>query len=247
MRILIDLAAASPALGIALDEAFLESVRTGAEGILRIWVNDRAAVIGRSQSLRAEVDLDAATALGIPAIRRISGGGAVYHYPGNMNISLIGSFRGSVGDIFRRCGERLADGVAALGLPVSPLGSSLLWGGRKIGGAAQARRGSAVLYHSTLLVEPADVPMDRILRAMQPGYRSDAVRSRPAETIPLAEACRRPIPLEEAADAIVGRLAAAFADGSGRRRVAGPYPEEVGRARRLAEAKYGDPAWNQSV
>jgi len=247
MRILIDLDPTAPAEGLALDEALFRSVRSGREGVVRIWVNDRAAVIGRSQSMNAEVDLAEAAASGIPALRRISGGGAVYHYPGNLNVTVVGLLRGAVDAVFRRCGDSIADGVATLGIRVSPEGSALFWRDRKVAGAAQARRGTTVLYHSTLLVQGSDLPMDRILRAMRPGYRSDAVGSRASPTISLEEACRRRIGIDQTAEAVLWRITDVLRGESVPRRVQGPLPEESAIASELAATKYRDPAWNQSA
>lgn len=191
IRLLVDLVPCAPAAGLALEEALFETARAGGEDSLRIWVNDRAVVIGRSQGAASEVDLPAARDLGIPVLRRLSGGGAVYHYPGNLNVSLClrdGRPLGGVAEAFARLGGTLARGLAAFGPGVTLAENSLLIDRRKVGGAAQARRGASLLYHTTLLVEPDAIPMERLLLALRTGYRPTRVPSRPRPTTTLVEA-----------------------------------------------------------
>ena len=244
MRLIFDLAAAAPALGLALDEVLFESVREGGEGVTRLWVNERSVIIGRSQGIAAEVDLARARTEGIPVLRRISGGGAVYHYPGNLNVSVMPGPEarpGSVRDVFLRLGDAIRVGLASLSLDIDVSGNRLLLAGRKLGGAAQARRGGCVLYHTTLLVRPADRPIGRLLMAHRQDYHASGVSSRPEETTTLAEALGRPLSTEEAVNAVVTGLANGFE--LARDTVTKLESE---RARSLADIKYGSLAWNAS-
>ena len=244
MRLIVDLTAAAPALGLALDEVLFESVRKSGEGATRFWVNERSVIIGRSQGIGAEVDLARARTEGIPVLRRISGGGAVYHYPGNLNVSVTlgsGIETGSVRDVYQRLGSAIRVGLASLSLGIDVSGNRLLIAGRKVGGAAQARRGSCVLYHATLLVRPADRPIERLLMAHRRDYHPNGVASRPEETMTLAEALGRSLSTKEAVNAVVTGFAAGFK----------LMPDTVtkaehDRALRLADTKYGSSAWNAS-
>src|SRR3546814_5537687 len=75
----------APALHMALDEVMLDDVAAGRRPpTLRIWEwAGSAVVMGRFQSLRNEVDAQAARRHGIEVVRRISGGGAMFIEPGN--------------------------------------------------------------------------------------------------------------------------------------------------------------------
>ncbi|BAL80295.1 lipoate--protein ligase family protein [Caldisericum exile] len=57
--------------------------------ILRFWVNSPSVIIGKFQKVEYEVNLDLAQSLGIPVLRRFSGGGAVYHDEGVLNMTII--------------------------------------------------------------------------------------------------------------------------------------------------------------
>jgi len=244
LRALLNLRPVDPRLGLAIDEALLDTIRLGGEDALRLWVNDRCAVVGRSQSLAAEVDLHRAAACSVPALRRISGGGAVYHYPGNLNLSVIlsdGASLGNVRDLFRRFGGCIAEALARWNVDVTVHEHTLCIGERKLAGAAQARRGRALLYHSTLLLEPDSGEMAALLRAMRTGYHSPGTPSQPRPTVSLAEICSRPPSREEVADA----LCRTVADHLNRTTVVGSLAGEArALSRRLATTKYGSDAWN---
>jgi lipoate-protein ligase A len=247
MRLLIDLEPVDPRRGLATDEALLESIRSGAEAAVRLWVNDRAVIVGRSQPVSDEVDSAFAVQSGIPVLRRISGGGTVYHYPGNLNVSIVlrnGRRIGSVPGAFRFFGGAIATALAGVCPAISSDENDLHIGAAKVGGAAQARRGDALLYHTTLLVGPANVPMERLLLAMRPGYRPRRVASRSRRTVSLSEAIGRDLSLEEVAEIVAPAISEALSEPLVARCLDDDEERAVGR---LVANKYGDPRWNQSL
>lgn len=246
MRLLIDLDPLDPRRGLATDEALLEAVRGGGEDAVRLWVNGRAVVVGRSQSVADEVDLGFSARRGIPVLRRISGGGTVYHYPGNLNVSVLlrdGRRIGSVRDAFSTFGEAIAAVLGELCPGIAAAENDLLIGGAKVGGAAQARRGDALLYHTSLLVGPVDVPMESLLLALRSGYRPRRVRSRPRETVSLSEAAGRKLPMDRVAEILIAALYGAL---PGAPVGASLSEEEEQRVRWLTAHKYGDRQWNRA-
>jgi len=247
MRIVIDLKTEVPAVGLALDEILLEDARDGREGTVRFWVNDRAVIIGRSQMLADEVDVEAAVRERVPMIRRISGGGAVVHYPGNLNMSLVvgdGRRLGSVEQAFHGIGSALVRGLKRICVPASARGSGLYVGDAKIGGAAQARRGSAALYHTTILVRRCPIPLERLLLALRSGYRPRGVASQPHRITSLEDVIGRPATLPEVVGAIRCELVSALTESA--MAEAQLDPVERKRAQTLAQSKYKRWAWTAS-
>jgi len=245
LRLIVDLDPIDPALGLALEEALLGSIKNGGDGILRLWVNDRSVIIGRSQSIESEVDLSRLRDLSIPVIRRISGGGAVYHYPGNLNLSLFLPVTGCLGAIHRTyeiIGQAIASELSQLGIDAREEGNVIMLGKKKIAGAAQVRRGNILLYHTTLLVTPSPIPVESVLLAMQGAYESSFVASHPRPVTSLSqvsagitlESLVRPL-----SDAIAGLLGHGLEQGDYTK-------EELGYAKRLQIDKYGRDEWNLS-
>lgn len=244
MRWLVDLQPCRPEFGLALDEVLLESLRHGGPETVRVWINDRAIVVGRSQAVHDEVDEASARQHGFPVLRRISGGGTVVHYRDNLNISAVvrerPGWRG-VEDVFSAFGEALASGMTRWSGSFRAHENGIYASELKVGGAAQARRGRAILYHSTLMVQPCRVPFDVLLRALRPGYDAAAPASKPRPVISVSEVVRRPV------DA--GEVTAAAREGLERRLqlelCAGAWTDaERAAADALTERKYGRREWN---
>jgi lipoate---protein ligase len=153
---LIDLAlrssGADPYRNLALEESLLERGR-GAECLLFVYVDSPCLVIGRNQNPWAE----ASEGCELPVLRRVSGGGAVYHDGGNLNWSLL------VPRALHDRDRELALVVRALrdlGVEAieGPRGGLFLAGegpyaGAKISGTARRIAFDRVLHHGTLLVD----------------------------------------------------------------------------------------------
>jgi lipoate-protein ligase A len=158
----------------AIDEVLTRAVGTGRrEPTLRFWDRRQPeVVIGRFQSVRNEVDEDAARELNIPITRRITGGGAMYvEVPNVITYSLYVPLDLVAGMSFVESYAFLDHWVIralqSLGIdawyePINDITSS----GGKIGGAAQARRFGAVLHHTTMSY---DINSDRMLRVLRIG------------------------------------------------------------------------------
>lgn len=162
------------ALHMALDEVITQDVSDGVRApTLRIWEWQQAAVvIGRFQSLRNEIEPEGAARHGIKVVRRISGGGAMFIEPGNtITYSLSVPRQFVAGMTFQESYEFLdawvIDALRSLGIDAwyQPLNDITSAGG-KIGGAAQARRGNAVLHHVTMAY---DIDADKMLEVLRIG------------------------------------------------------------------------------
>jgi len=156
---------------MAIDEAIL---RLNAErkipDTLRFWSwNPSAVSIGFFQSISREVDLDAAERFSIQVVRRITGGGAVFHdSEGELTYALICREDEVPDDIiesYRLICEGLINGFRAMGIEAEfrPV-NDIQVRGRKISGSAQTRRWGSVLQHGTILVSPNLQRMFEVLK-----------------------------------------------------------------------------------
>ncbi len=242
LRLILDLDPADPAFGLALEEVLLESARSGAD-TLRFWVNDRCVIVGRSQAVECEVDLSRLGELHIPVLRRISGGGAVYHYPGNLNVSLYLGYGRELGDVsqtYEALGGAIATALSQHTIAAHHDGNIIRVGCEKIAGAAQARRGASLLYHMSILIYPSKLPIDGLLLAMRTSYATEHVPSHPLPVRSLHE-ISSVVTVASVVDRISERMSAIL----GRRLQHGDYTQrELERAERLRGEKYGRDEWN---
>ena len=148
----------APLVNMALDEVLTLGVGCGERpSTVRIWGWDRRCVVlGRFQSVRNEVDEAAAREHGVEIVRRISGGGAMFIEPeGAITWSIYAPeelVRGmTFPESYAFFDAWVVDALRELGVDAwyQPLNDITSTGG-KVGGAAQARRGGAVLHHTTM-------------------------------------------------------------------------------------------------
>ncbi len=143
---------------MAIDEAILESVRDARSNpTIRFYRwNPCAVSIGRFQSMNDEVNVSRCTSEGVTCVRRITGGGAVYHdYDGELTYSIIGKevlFPKSIWESYRVICGRIIKGLGKIGINAefSPI-NDITVNGRKISGNAQTRREGVLLQHGTIL------------------------------------------------------------------------------------------------
>ncbi len=134
---------------LAVDEYFLDTLGPD-DMMLYFYVNSNAVIIGQGQNPWAECRLAEMDRDGVQLVRRITGGGAVFHDEGNLNFSFIAG-EGRY-DLDRQFGLIL-NAVRALGIPCEFSGrNDLLADGRKFSGNAFCKRGVIRQHHGTLLV-----------------------------------------------------------------------------------------------
>lgn len=159
---LIDMRVEDAYTQMATDESIAYARgREGTPNTVRLYRwNPSAVSVGYFQNLRDEVDLEACRRHGVDVIRRITGGGAVFHdYDGEITYSLIAPDdnpkipRDIISSYRLICGC-VVNGLGAMGLEAEfkPI-NDIITGGRKISGNAQTRRYGVVLQHGTVLVD----------------------------------------------------------------------------------------------
>ena len=238
----------APALNVALDEVLTRRVGAGERPpTVRFWGWAAPAIIlGRFQSVRNEVDEGAATARSVAIVRRITGGGAMFVQPDatiTYSIALPEehvaglSFPESYAALDGWVVETLrALGVDAWYAPLNDITSAE----GKIGGAAQARRGRAVLHHTTIAYEMNTDELARLLRTGKEKLSDKGIASAAKRVSPL----RRQTDL--AREAIVAALIDSFRERFGLTEGA-IGAEERAAAETLVATRYGNDAWTHDL
>lgn len=149
----------TPSFNLAAEE-YLFTQR--GESFFFLYRNDPSVIIGSNQAVVNEVDLDYCIEHDIRIIRRISGGGAVYHDRGNLNYSLLQDK--TEAPLSGRFLEPVVAVLRALSVPAEVGKRKDLWlKGRKISGTASHVSLSRELHHGTLLY---DTDLDALQRAL---------------------------------------------------------------------------------
>lgn len=169
---------------LGTDEWFLEHV--GPDDLaLYFYINENAVIIGRNQNPWAECDLNAMERDKVQLVRRITGGGAVYHDRGNLNFSFIAGINRYDQD---RQFRLILDAVRALGIPCEFTGrNDLVADGRKFSGNAFCMRSKVKQHHGTLLVSADLGKLQNYLRVDPRKLRSKGTKSVRARVCNLSE------------------------------------------------------------
>jgi len=180
-----------PALNFALEEHLLFELEDG-DRLLLLYQNEPSIVVGRFQNPWNECRTGLARREGIGVYRRISGGGAVVHGPGNLNFSFLN------GAPNPRREENLVDIVTALnglGLKLSInsrydlIAGSALHGGAefKVSGSAFRQSGGRAMHHGTLLVNADTLRIKQLLMRPPRQLKIRGVQSLPSPVINITE------------------------------------------------------------
>lgn len=172
---------------LAQDEYFLTHLPPDTH-LLYCYINDNAVIIGRNQNAFAECDLAAMNADSVQLVRRITGGGAVYHDCGNLNFSFL-----SPADCYDTDAqdEILLSALRSLGIDAERNGRNdiTLTDGRKFSGNAFGARAKNRLRHGTLLINSDLTRLQRYLTVSAKKLHAKGVASVRSRVCNLAEIC----------------------------------------------------------
>lgn len=165
-----------PRMNLALEEYLLRHVEVD-EPILLFYINEPSVIIGRNQNTLAEIDPDYIKANQIHVVRRLSGGGAVYHDLGNLNYSFITNGREDLHNFAKFAGPVLKV-LHQLGVDAELRGKSDLFANdKKISGNAQYATSGRMFSHGTLLFNTSIEHMLKALNPRQVKIESKAIQS----------------------------------------------------------------------
>ncbi|MBR2327124.1 MAG: lipoate--protein ligase [Clostridia bacterium] len=211
------------------------------EDIFYLWQNDNAVIIGKNQNAYSEIDLSYAEAHGIKVVRRLTGGGAVFHDNGNLNYTVIGKNDEESFGNYEKFSKTVIAYLKTLGVDAELSGrNDLLADGKKISGNAQCVRKGKIIHHGTLLFSSdlsrlSDVLRVNPLKLVDKGIKS--VKSRVANISDLTDKVNN---ITDFANGLYeyikqnGEDVAEYAF----------TEEDVSKTERLVKEKYGTREWN---
>ena len=154
----------NPKLNLALEEYALRNFDTSTDYLL-FYINEPSIIIGRNQNTLEEINQEYITENNIHVVRRISGGGAVYHDLGNLNFSFITNHDGKSISNFKKFTAPVIRVLNDMGVAAELKGrNDILVEEKKISGTAQFSTGKRMISHGTLLF---DTDMSEVSKALQ--------------------------------------------------------------------------------
>ncbi len=147
--LLISLDSTNAHFNLAAEEYLLKEKE---EDIFMLWRNDNAIIVGKNQNSLGEINREKAEEKNVAVVRRLTGGGAVYHDLGNLNYTFIMKNDGSDFLNFRKFSEPVIKALNEMGVKASLSGrNDLLIEDKKFSGNAQCVHKNRMLHHGTLM------------------------------------------------------------------------------------------------
>lgn len=141
----------NPYFNLAAEEYFLTGPQ---EELVILWRNNRSVIVGKNQNTLEEINRAFVEEHKIPVVRRLTGGGAVFHDLGNLNYTLIQKNEpGMFGD-YGSFTRPICAFLQSQGVPAQLNGrNDLVIDGKKFSGNAQTIKNGKIMHHGTILFQ----------------------------------------------------------------------------------------------
>jgi lipoate---protein ligase len=186
-----------PRINLAIEEYALKNLDIN-ETYLLFYINEPSIIIGKNQNTVEEINTDYVESNGIHVVRRLSGGGAVYHDLGNLNFSFITKDDGESFHNFRKFTEPVIEALQKMGVNAELSGrNDILAEGRKISGNAQFSTKGRMFSHGTLLFDSEIDHVVSALRVKQDKIESKGIKSIRSRVANISEFLSEPMDIEQ--------------------------------------------------
>ncbi|WP_066317090.1 lipoate--protein ligase [Bacillus sp. FJAT-29814] len=186
-----------PRINLAIEEYALKNLDIN-ETYLLFYINEPSIIIGKNQNTIEEINTEYVENNGIKVVRRLSGGGAVYHDLGNLNFSFITKDDGESFHNFRKFTEPVIEALRKLGVNAELSGrNDIEVEGRKISGNAQFSTKGRMFSHGTLLLNSEMENVASALKVKKDKIESKGIKSVRSRVANISEFLTENISIEE--------------------------------------------------
>ena len=160
-----------------LSDKTLELLKNTNEDIFLLWQNENSIIVGKNQNTLSEINYDYVKENNIKVVRRLSGGGAVFHDLGNINFTFISCNDNSFSD-FKKFTMPIVEALKELNVHAEFSGrNDLLIDGQKFSGNAQYNYKNKVMHHGTLLFSSEINDLSNALKVKPSKFQGKSVKS----------------------------------------------------------------------
>jgi lipoate---protein ligase len=186
-----------PRINLAIEEYALKNLDVN-ETFLLFYINEPSIIIGKNQNTIEEINTEYVESNGIHVVRRLSGGGAVYHDLGNLNFSFITKDDGESFHNFRKFTEPVIAALHKLGVNAELSGRNDIEAeGKKISGNAQFSTRGRMFSHGTLLFKSEMDHVASALKVKKEKIESKGIKSVRSRVANISEFISEKITIEE--------------------------------------------------
>ena len=180
-NIFIENTSIDPYYNLAFEQALVDLAATASSShannnYFMLWQNSSAIIVGKHQNTIEEINEAFVKENNIAVVRRLSGGGAVYHDLGNLNFTFIVNADKNM-DFAYFC-KPISQALLSFGIPVEIEGrNDMTVNGKKFSGNAQYKKDNLIMHHGTILY---DSDLDMLSKALKTPHKalSKAIKSR---------------------------------------------------------------------
>ncbi len=229
-------------LNLALEDYLFNSLKPSDDGYFLLWHNAPSIIVGRHQNTLQEINVELVRRYDLPVVRRMTGGGAVYHDLGNVNFSFVRPLKDNEENRidFIKFLQPILETLQGFGVKASfSSRNDLVCGERKFSGSAQLRRSDKgcrrVLHHGTLLVNLDLEMLAAVLTGAPDKYLSKGISSIASRVANLQEFLPHNVGMQELKQALMQNCS---------KEVIELDTKIINEAKVLASRKYATEAWN---
>ena len=168
-----------PRINLAIEEYVLKNMDIEKDDYLLFYINQPSIIIGKNQNTIEEINTDYVEENGIIVVRRLSGGGAVYHDLNNLNFSFLTKDDGNSFSNYKKFTQPVVDALAKLGVNSELSGrNDILAEGKKVSGNAQYSTRGRMFSHGTLMF---DLDIDAVVNSLK--VKQDKIESKGIKSV----------------------------------------------------------------
>jgi lipoate-protein ligase A len=200
----------NPYFNLAAEEYFLKEFD---EDIFMLWRNAPAIIVGKHQNTLSEINVEYVKQNNISVVRRLTGGGAVFHDLGNLNFTFIQTDKEHKFNDFRKYTEPILEVLQKLGIDARFEGrNDLTIEGKKFSGNAEMVWKNRVLHHGTLLFSATMADLGQALKVNTAKFNDKAVKSVRSRVTNICEHLTEPIDVVQFSQLIQDQIVNMYPD-----------------------------------